>query len=180
MITVNNRLQTIILGGGCFWCTEAVFRMMKGVVKTTPGYAGGQTKNPTYEQVCSGDTGHAEVIKVDYDPDVASLEKLLEIFFAAHDPSSVNRQGADTGSQYRSIILYTDAKQKKEAETYITRIAGNFKKPIATEVKKLDAFYPSEDYHKDYYKNNPLQPYCMLVIRPKVSKIKKEFKDSLK
>ena len=150
--------------------------MFKGVVKTMPGYAGGHTQNPTYEQVCSGNTGHAEVIKVDYDPDVASLEKLLEIFFAAHDPTSVNRQGADVGSQYRSIILYEDEKDRKAIEAYIKGIAGNFKKPIATEVKKLEAFYPSEDYYKDYYKSNPLQPYCMLVIRPKVAKIKKEFK----
>ena len=168
--------KSIVLGGGCFWCTQAIFDMFKGVVKTTPGYAGGHTKNPTYEQVCSGDTGHAEVIKVDYDPDVASLDKLLEIFFAAHDPTSVNQQGADVGSQYRSIILYTDEKDRKVIETYIKGIAGNFKKPIATEVRKLDSFYPSEDYHKDYYKLNPLQPYCMFVIRPKISKIKKEFK----
>ena len=167
--------ESIVLGGGCFWCTEAVFKMFEGVVKTTPGYAGGHTKNPTYDDVCSGETGHAEVLKVDYDPKVAPLEKLLEIFFASHDPTSVNQQGADIGSQYRSIILYSDEGQKRVITDYIKRIAPGFKKPIATEVRKLDAFYESEDYHKDYYKNNPLQPYCMFVIRPKVGKIKKEF-----
>ncbi len=171
--------KTIVLGGGCFWCTEAVFKMFKGVVKTAPGYAGGTTKDPTYEQVCSGRTGHAEVLKVEYDSEVAGLEKILEIFFASHDPTTVNQQGADMGSQYRSIILYTDEKDRKVIEAYIKSIAGNFKKPIATEVKKLGAFYPSEDYHRDYYKNNPLQPYCMLVIRPKVAKIRKEFKDEI-
>lgn len=149
--------------------------MFKGVVKTTPGYAGGHTDNPTYAQVCDGDTGHAEVIKVEYDTGVTSLEKLLEIFFAAHDPTSVNQQGADKGSQYRSIILYTDDNDKEVIEGYIKRIAVNFKKPIATEVKKLEKFYPSEDYHKDYYRNNPFQPYCMVVIGPKIRKIKKEF-----
>lgn len=167
--------QIIILGGGCFWCTQAIFDMFDGVVKTTPGYAGGAIKNPTYEQVCSGTTGHAEVIKVEYDPNIASLEKLLEIFFAAHDPTSINKQGADVGSQYRSIILYTEEKQKKVIEAYINKIGGNFKKPIVTEVKKLENFYPSEDYHKDYYNNNPLQPYCMFVIRPKIKKVKEKF-----
>src|SRR5271157_4942745 len=167
--------KTIVFGGGCFWCTEAVFEMFDGVVKTAPGYAGGTTKNPTYEQVCSGTTGHAEVTKVEYDPDVAGLEKLLEVFFAAHDPTMVDRQGPDVGSQYRSIILYTEEQQKKAIDTYMRKISGNYEKPIATEVKKLDVFYPSEDYHKDYYKNNPLQPYCLLVIRPKIAKIRKEF-----
>ena len=167
--------ETIVFGGGCFWCTQAVFDMFDGVVRTTPGYAGGTTKNPTYDQVCSGATGHAEVIKVEYDPDIASLEKLLEIFFASHDPTSINQQGPDRGSQYRSIILYTDNGQKEAIEAYIGKIAGNYKKPIATEVEKLDNFYPSEDYHKDYYKNNPFQPYCMFVIRPKIAKMKKRY-----
>ena len=167
--------ESIVLGGGCFWCTEAVFKMFKGVVSATPGYAGGTAKNPTYEQVCTGTTGHAEVIKIEYDPKLAGLEKLLEIFFKAHDPTSVNRQGADLGSQYRSIILYSNETERKAVEAYIKKITGSYKKPISTEVKKLDAFYPSEDYHKDYYKLNPLQPYCMFVIRPKVAKIRKEF-----
>ncbi len=171
--------RSIVLGGGCFWCTQAIFDMLKGVIKTTPGYAGGHIENPTYAQVCTGDTGHAEVIKVIYDPKVVSLEKLLEIFFKAHDPTSVNKQGADVGSQYRSIILYSNDEDRKTVEAYIKEIVGNFKKPIATEVKKLDAFYPSEDYHKDYYKLNPLQPYCIFVIRPKVAKIKKDFAQSI-
>ncbi|MDE1824883.1 MAG: peptide-methionine (S)-S-oxide reductase MsrA [Candidatus Micrarchaeota archaeon] len=172
---MQNKNKIIVFGGGCFWCTQAVFDMFEGVVKTTPGYAGGTTKSPTYEQVCSGTTGHAEVLEVEYNPEVASLDKLLEIFFASHDPTSVNQQGADVGSQYRSIVLYTDEKERGVIEAYIKSIAGNFKKPIATQVKKLDTFYPSEDYHKDYYKLNPLQPYCMFVIRPKIAKVKKEF-----
>lgn len=172
--------DSIVFGGGCFWCSEAVFEMLRGVIKTTPGYAGGATKNPTYEQVRSGTTGHAEVIKVDYDPKVISLDKILEIFFKAHDPTSVNRQGADVGSQYRSIILYSDAAERKVIETYIKKIAGNYDKPIATEVKRLDAFYESEEYHRDYYKKHPLEPYCMLVTRPEVNKIKTEFADYLK
>ena len=174
LIIMVGKNKEIVLGGGCFWCTQAVFDMFKGVIKTTPGYAGGTIKNPTYKEVCNGDTGHAEVIKIEYNPDVATLDKLLEIFFASHDPTLVNQQGPDIGSQYRSIILYEDEKDRKVIEDYIKSIAGNFKKPIATEVKKLDAFYPSEDYHKDYYKLNPLQPYCMFVIRPKIDKIKKE------
>jgi peptide-methionine (S)-S-oxide reductase len=167
--------KKIAFGGGCFWCTEAVFKMFKGVVKTTPGYAGGTTKNPTYEEVCSGTTGHAEVIMVEYDPGAVSLEKLLDVFFKMHDPTSVNRQGADVGSQYRSIILYTEEQQKKMIDEYIDMIALKFDKDIVTEVKALDAFYPAEDYHKNYYKNNPAQPYCAIVIRPKIEKIKKEF-----
>lgn len=178
--SVAKGIKSIVFGGGCFWCTQAVFDMLNGVVKTTPGYAGGHTKNPTYEQVCSGETGHAEVIKVEYDTGVTDLIKLMEVFFASHDPKSVNKQGADIGSQYRSIILYTDENDRKIIENYMKSIAGNFKKPIVTEVKKLDAFYPSEDYHKDYYRLNPLQPYCMLVIRPKMRKISKEFGPMLK
>jgi peptide-methionine (S)-S-oxide reductase len=170
----------IVLGGGCFWCSEAVFSMFEGVVKTTPGYAGGTAPNPTYEQVCSGTTGHAEVIKLEYDQTIAPLEKILDIFFRMHDPTQVNMQDADVGSQYRSIILYTSEEQKKVIGKFIDGIKGNYGKPIATEVKKLDAFYESEDYHKDYYKNNPFQPYCMLVIRPKVAKIRKEFQSDIR
>jgi peptide-methionine (S)-S-oxide reductase len=168
--------ETIVLGGGCFWCSEAVFKMFDGVVKITPGYAGGTTPNPTYKQVCSGTTGHAEVIELEYDPAVAPLEKILDIFFKMHDPTSLNRQEADIGSQYRSIILYNSDKQKRIIDGFIDGIRKNYDKPIVTEVKPLVAFYPSEDYHKDYYKNNPFQPYCMLVIRPKVARIRKEFK----
>lgn len=173
---MNSKTEMIVVGGGCFWCSEAIFKMFDGVVKTTPGYAGGTTPNPTYEQVCSGTTGHAEVIKLEYDPTIAPLEKILDIFFKMHDPTSLNKQDADIGSQYRSIILYTSHKQKETIDTFMDKIRKNYNKPIVTEVKPLDTFYPSEDYHKDYYKNNPLQPYCILVIEPKVAKIKKEFK----
>jgi len=168
-------MKTIVLGGGCFWCTEAVFKMFDGIVGINPGYAGGHTANPTYHEVCSGTTGHAEVIQLEYDPKRIGLEKILEVFFKAHDPTTPNQQGADIGSQYRSIILYDDPKDKAVVEDYIGKIASDYKKPITTEVRKLDKFYPSEDYHKDYYKNNPLQPYCMFVVRPKVDKIRKEF-----
>ena len=166
-------MNIIVLGGGCFWCTEAVFSRIK--VKVTPGYAGGNKKNPTYHEVCSGTTGHAEVIKIEYDNSI-KLEYLLEIFFKVHDPTLLNKQGNDIGTQYKSIILYTAEEQKKKIDLFIKKIQKYFDKPIVTELKKLDKFYPAEDYHKDYYKNNPLQPYCMFVIRPKINKIKKILK----
>lgn len=167
--------SSIVFGGGCFWCTEAVFEMFKGVLKTTPGYAGGTRKDPTYEQVCEGTTGHAEVLEIEYDPNIISLEKLLNVFFKMHDPTSLNQQGADVGTQYRSIILYNTADDKKVIDEFIKKQKANFGKPIVTEVKKLDKFYVAEDYHKKYFDKNPLQPYCMFVTRPKVEKIKKEF-----
>jgi peptide-methionine (S)-S-oxide reductase len=167
--------ETIVFGGGCFWCTEAVFSMIEGVVKTMPGYAGGTTKNPTYEEVCSGDTGHVEVLQVEYDPKIVALDKLLDVFFTMHDPTTIDRQGADVGSQYRSIILYTSDEQKKGAENFIKGIQKNFGKPIVTEVKKLDKFYPAESYHKDYYDKNKINPYCMFVVKPKIDKVKKRF-----
>lgn len=157
---------------------EAVFQMFKGVVKTEPGYAGGTTKNPTYEEVAyGGNPGyHAEALQVEYDPDIVSLDKLLDIFFKSHDPTSINFQGvADHGTEYRSIVLYNTAEQKKAVENFINRIKKDYDKPIVTEVKKLDMFYPAEKEHKDFYKKNPLNPYCIFVVRPKVSKIKKEF-----
>jgi len=172
--------ETIVFGGGCFWCTEAVFSMLKGVIKTTPGYAGGDTKNPTYGQVCEGDTGHAEVLQIEYDPKIVGLEKLLEVFFSMHDPTSLNKQGSDTGSQYRSVILYSTEAQKREIDAFISRARGGYKKPIVTEVKMLDRFYPAENYHKDYYGKNPIQPYCMFVVRPKVEKTKEHFRDLIK
>lgn len=175
MVKMKNEKETIVLGGGCFWCTEAVISMMKGVIKSTPGYTGGTSKNPTYAQVCGGNTGHAEVLQVEYDPKIVSLEKLLEVFFKTHDPTTVDRQGADVGSQYRSIILYNSDAQKSIITKFIKEEQSNFEKPIVTEIKKLDVFYPAEDYHKNYYKKNPIQPYCMFVIRPKVEKMKKEF-----
>lgn len=173
---MESKTETIVFGGGCFWCTEAVFSMFKGVVKTEPGYAGGNMSNPTYEDVSGETTGHAEVLRIEYDPKIVTLDKLLEIFFEMHDPTTPNRQGADVGAQYRSIILYNSEEQKKSIEEYVKMAQKKFDKLITTEVKKLDRFYPAEDYHKDYFKKNPLQPYCVFVIRPKVAKIKKEFK----
>lgn len=167
--------ETIFFGSGCFWCTEAVFSMIEGVKSTYPGYAGGTTSSPTYEQVCSGTTGHAEVLKIEYDPSKVTLERLLEIMFRMHDPTSLNKQGADEGTQYRSIILYDTNEQKDVIEKFISKVRGDFAKTIVTEVKKLDKFYPAEEYHHNYFKKNPNQGYCSAVIRPKVDKIKKEF-----
>ena len=169
------KIETIVLGGGCFWCTEAVIKMLKGVVGTDPGYAGGTVKNPTYEQVCTGRTGHAEVLRVEYDPKRIPLRTLLEVFVTMHDPTSVGHQGNDVGSQYRSIILYNTEDQKKEIKAFLARAQRDYDKPIATEMKRLDVFYPAEEYHKDYYQRNPFQPYCLLEIGPKVAKVKKKF-----
>lgn len=177
---MTSKTETIVLGGGCFWCSEAVFSMLKGVVKTTPGYAGGNKENPTYEEVCNGDTGHAEVLQIEYDPNAITLDKILSVFFEMHDPTTLNRQEADVGTQYRSIILYNSDEQKKTIDNFINGIRKNFNKPIVTEVKKLIKFYAAENYHKDYYSKNAINPYCMFVIRPKVSKIKKEFGQDIK
>jgi peptide-methionine (S)-S-oxide reductase len=167
------KTETIALGGGCFWCTEAVFLMLPSVRKVTPGYAGGETENPTYEEVGRGNTGHAEVIKIEYDPKIAGMEKILELFFAVHDPTQINRQGNDTGTQYRSIILFTNERQKAISEKYMAKIQENYKGKIATEIKKLGVFYPAEDYHRKYFENNPNQPYCRFVVWPKVELAKK-------
>jgi peptide-methionine (S)-S-oxide reductase len=176
---MKSKTEFIVFGGGCFWCTEAVFSMLKGVVKTAPGYTGGKTSNPTYEQVCYGDTGHAEVLQIDYDPSVITLDKLLEIFFEMHDPTTLNRQGVDVGTQYRSIILYNSDDQKETIKKFIEKIQKDFDMPIVTKIKKLDRFYVAEDYHKKYYDKNSSNPYCSVVIRPKVEKIMKEFKESV-
>lgn len=162
--------ETAVFGGGCFWCTEAIFKRVKGVEKVEPGYAGGRTPNPSYKMVCTGTTGHAEVIRVTYDPQVVSFSDLMEIFWHAHDPTTLNRQGNDMGTQYRSIILYQDEDQKKSAETSLneTDAGGMFKKPIVTKIEPLDVFYTAEDYHFNYFANNPNQPYCRAVIAPKV------------
>ncbi len=172
--------EVIVFGGGCFWCTEAVFKMIKGVESTMPGYAGGTTQNPTYSEVCSHDTGHAEVLKIEYSSDVIKLDVLLDIFFTMHDPTTPNKQGADEGNQYRSIILYTTPEQKKVSEDFIKKIQKDFEKPIVTEVKRLDKFYDAETYHRDYFERNPLQPYCTFVIGPKVKKIKSKYASLLK
>ncbi len=171
---MQNKVEKFALGGGCFWCTEAVFDLLKGVKKVTPGYAGGTTVEPSYEQVCGGTTGHAEVVLVEYDPEEVSMEKLLEVFFDSHDPTTPNRQGNDIGTQYRSIILYTSEDQKARVDEFIDRIAGKYSQPVVTEVKALEKFYPAEDYHQRYFEKNPHQGYCQLVISPKVEKIRKK------
>jgi methionine-S-sulfoxide reductase len=172
---MNSNTETIVFGGGCFWCTEAVFRLFDGVIDTMPGYAGGTTPNPTYDQVCDGYTGHAEVLKIDYDPKLIGIDKLLYVFFTMHDPTTLNRQGADVGTQYRSIILYGNDRQKEAAEKFIRSIQKEFRSPIVTELKRLDKFYPAEDYHRRYYDKNPGQGYCSVVIGPKIAKVKKKY-----
>lgn len=172
----------IAFGGGCFWCTEAVFLEIKGVLNATPGYAGGALENPTYERVSTGTTGHAEVIQIEYDPAVVPFEKLLEVFFTAHDPTQSNRQGNDVGTQYRSIILYATEGQKEAAEKMIKELneSGKYQKPIVTEVVPLTKFYPAEEYHRDYYRNHPDLAYSEIVIAPKLEKVRREYAELLK
>lgn len=174
--------EIAVFGGGCFWCTEAIFRELKGVISVLPGYAGGNTKNPTYTQVCAGETGHAEVIKIEFNPTEIKYIDLLTVFFATHDPSSLNRQGNDIGTQYRSIILYSKKEQKNQAEAFIKELNSSNPqgKPIVTEIEPLDQFYEAEDYHKRYYENNKSQPYCELIINPKLEKVQKQFAQLLK
>lgn len=167
--------ETAVFGGGCFWCMEEVFLEVKGVVKVESGYAGGVTDDPTYEDVCSGRTGHAEVVRVTYDPRTISYVELLAIFFAMHDPTSKDRQGADVGSQYRSIILYADEGQKTAAERAIEQLDRALGKRVMTEIKPLKRFYKAEDYHDKYYRNHPHQPYCALVVRPKLAKLRRMY-----
>ncbi|MEI8229435.1 MAG: peptide-methionine (S)-S-oxide reductase MsrA [Planctomycetota bacterium] len=175
-------LSKATFGGGCFWCTEAVYAQLKGVHAVTSGYIGGQIENPTYEQVCTGRTGHAEAIEIEYDLQQISFEKLLEVFFATHDPTTLNRQGADAGTQYRSGVFYHDAEQKKIATEVIAKLdaAKVFPGKIVTEVTPATKFYPAEKYHQDYFANNPFQPYCQAVAAPKVEKVRKVFKDLVK
>ena len=174
--------KTAVFGGGCFWCTEAVFKMLKGVKSVEPGYAGGQTENPTYYKVSEGNTGHAEVIKIIYDPSQVSYHDLLTVFFGSHDATQVNRQGNDIGTQYRSIVLYTDETQKKEAEDFIKELEASAKEgePIATEVNPLGTFYPAEAEHLDYYARNKEQGYCQVIIAPKLQKVQEKFAELLK
>jgi peptide-methionine (S)-S-oxide reductase len=171
---MQNSHETIVLGGGCFWCTEALLITIVGVLRATPGYAGGRLEDPTYSEVCHGETGHAEVVEVEYDPEVVSLEEILAVFFATHDPTSLNRQGGDVGKQYRSIILYDSYAQKLKVENFMSELAREYDKPIVTEVKELERFYPAEEYHKRYYAKNPDQPYCRTVISPKLAKLRKK------
>jgi len=174
MNDATNHLEIATLGGGCFWCTEAVFQMLPGVRTVTSGYAGGTKENPTYQEVCGGDTGHAEVIQIEFDPKVISYAKLLESFWEAHDPTTLNRQGADHGTQYRSIILYGSEAQKAAEERSKAEAQKHFNKPVVTEIVPLKKFYKAEDYHQDYYRSNPNQSYCRAVIRPKVEKFEKQ------
>lgn len=180
--TGSKAKEVITLGGGCFWCVEAVFEELKGVESVESGYSGGKVNNPTYRQVCTGTTGHAEVIQVTFDPNVISLKEILEIFFHVHDPTTLNRQGADVGTQYRSVIYYNSAEQKKIAEQVIqsTSAAKLWPDPIVTELSPLKEFYKAEDYHQEYFKLNGTQPYCRVVIAPKMAKFRKEYKDKLK
>ncbi len=170
MDTPNKQTEVATLGGGCFWCTEAIYQMLPGVVSVTSGYAGGTTENPTYKQVCSGQTGHAEVIQVEFDPKRISYEKILETFWDAHDPTTLNRQGNDVGTQSRSIILYSNDAQRIAAEKSKAEAQKRFSSPIVTEIVPLKKFYKAEGYHQDYYRSNPNQPYCRAIIRPKVEK----------
>jgi peptide-methionine (S)-S-oxide reductase len=161
------------LGGGCFWCVEAVYQIVPGILGVTSGYAGGEVPNPTYEQVCTGRTGHAEVVRIEFDPDRISYEGVIDLFWKAHDPTTLNRQGADVGTQYRSIILYENEAEKAAAEKSKERAQADFKDPIVTEIVPLQDFYPAEKYHQDFYDNNPNYPYSRAVIRPKLEKFQK-------
>jgi peptide-methionine (S)-S-oxide reductase len=174
--------ETIILAGGCFWCLEAIYDHVRGVTDVESGYAGGTVASPSYELVCAGSTGHAEVVKVTFDPSVISCREILEIFFDLHDPTTLNRQGADIGTQYRSAIFYQNEQQKTEAEDVIRELteAGTFSSPVVTDVTALSTFYHAEGYHQEYFENNPSRPYCRAVVGPKVAKFQKHFADRLK
>ena len=175
-------LEIATFGAGCFWCVEAVFQQLEGVAKVESGYTGGKSENPTYKQVCSGTTGHAEVCQIHFDPDKISFEELLEVFWKSHDPTTRDRQGADVGSQYRSAIFYHDADQKRLAEAYKKKLndAKAFDSPVVTEITELTKYYAAEDYHQEYFLANPNQGYCRAIIRPKVDKIRQVFADKLK
>jgi peptide-methionine (S)-S-oxide reductase len=178
----NSHDQTATFGTGCFWCSEAIFSRLKGVEGVTPGYCGGATKNPTYKEVCTGETGHAEVIQLVFDPEVISYKELLEVFWKTHDPTTLNRQGADEGTQYRSVIFYHNPEQELQAKAYLEALtqAGIWEDPIITEIAPFTVFYSAEAYHDDYYANNPGNGYCNIVITPKIEKFEKVFADKLK
>jgi peptide-methionine (S)-S-oxide reductase len=175
----NDKKESIVIGGGCFWCIEAVFSRVKGVVSAISGYAGGSVANPTYEQVCGGKTGHAEVTEISFDTEAISLESILHIFFTVHDPTTMDRQGNDVGTQYRSAIFYANEEQKLVAEKIIREISDQliYDNPIVTELKPLDTFYPAEEYHQHYFKKNPEAAYCQIVIAPKVAKFRSKYSD---
>ena len=180
--------ETAVFGGGCFWCTEAVFKMLRGVSSVLPGYAGGSVEHPTYEQVSGGRTGHAEVIKIDFDPSKIGFRDLLTVFFASHDPTTLNRQGNDVGTQYASVIFYTSEEQKKEADAFVRELNASNKeglpaqagKPVVTKLAPLTKFFEAENYHKDYFATHPGDPYCELVINPKLEKVQQRFAELLK
>ncbi|SRR5690554_2795202 len=177
----NQKTEIATLGGGCFWCTEAVMSELNGVTRVVPGYSGGHTPGrPTYREVCTGTTGHAEVIQVEFDPEVISFQDLLKIFMTTHDPTTLNRQGADRGTQYRSVIYYHNDTQKQIAEQVIQEVSPYYDDPIVTEVSPLDVFYEAEEYHRNYYRNNPAQGYCRIVITPKVAKLREMYADRLR
>lgn len=180
--STNVKTDTVTFGNGCFWCTEAIFQEVKGVISVQSGYSGGDIENPTYKQVCTGTTGHAECLNIVYDPSIVSYDELLEIFWQTHDPTTLNRQGADVGTQYRSVIFYHNQEQKQIAEAYIKKLdsSGAFDAPIVTTLEPFTSFYKAENYHQNYYNENGEQPYCKIVIRPKVEKFRKVFKDKLK
>jgi peptide-methionine (S)-S-oxide reductase len=175
-------MEVVTLGGGCFWCLEAVYLDLEGVQSVRSGYAGGSVPNPSYEEVCRGTTGHAEVVQLTFDPEVVTFGEILEVFFAIHDPTTLNRQGADVGTQYRSVILYHSPAQRETAQTLIRKLddEGIWERPIVTEVTSFREFFPAEAYHDDYFRRNPGQPYCQAVISPKVGKFRSRFADKLK
>jgi len=178
----GGKVEEATLAGGCFWCLDGVYRDLRGVISVESGYAGGHAPDPTYEQVCTGATGHAEVVRITYDPDEISYRDLLEAFFFVHDPTTLNRQGGDVGTQYRSAIFYHDERQKQEAEAIIAELEAEeaFDDPIVTEVTKVEAYYPAEAYHQDYYRNNPRQRYCQMVVAPKLAKFRARYAARLK
>tara|TARA_B100000745_G_scaffold275586_1_gene205123 strand:+ start:76 stop:606 length:531 start_codon:yes stop_codon:yes gene_type:complete len=173
-------LKEAVLAGGCFWCTEAVFINLKGVNNVVSGYIGGDITNPTYEMVCSGKSGHLEAIKIDFDPSIISYTTLLEVFFITHDPTQINGQGNDIGTQYLSAVFFYDEQQKKEANDYMEKLSQNYELPIVTKLYSMNKFYPAEDYHQNYYNLNKTQPYCEIVINPKMSKFRENYKHLLK
>ncbi len=173
-------METITLAGGCFWCTEAIFSQLKGIIKVTPGYSGGNVENPSYQAVCTGNTGHAEAVQIEFDPSILKLEDLLYVYFKLHDPTTLNRQGADVGTQYRSAIFYTSEKQKEVAQKIILQIQKDYPETIITELTEYTNFFPADPSHKEYYFKHRTTPYCMFVIDPKIQKLKKEFSELLK
>ncbi|HEX8138435.1 MAG TPA: peptide-methionine (S)-S-oxide reductase MsrA [Pyrinomonadaceae bacterium] len=181
-VNATPRREVATLGGGCFWCTEAVFDELKGVERVESGYSGGTTVNPTYQEVCSGTTGHAEVVRVTFDPQVISFKEILQVFFSVHDPTTLNRQGADVGTQYRSVIFYHTDEQRRVAEEVIRELDAQkiWDGPIVTEVAPAEAFYEAEDYHQEYFRSNAAQPYCRMVVAPKVAKFRQYYREKLK